>query len=65
MISIKPQKGKNSSYYLLVSLLEETMISDTIAGHLVNVLQLICVLVCSAPLIKKFLVVCVVPTIIL
>ena len=49
---------------LLVPLLEKTMISDSVAGYLVNVLQLICILMSTASLIEKFLVVSVVRSIV-
>lgn len=50
---------------VLISLIEETMISNTIAWDLVNILHLICVLMHSASLIKEFLILCMVKLIIL
>lgn len=50
---------------LLIPLVKETVVSDAITGHLVNILHLIGVLVCSAPLIEEFLVLRVVELVVL
>lgn len=50
---------------VLVSLVKETMVSNSIARHFVDVLHLVCVLVHATPFVKEFLVLSVIKLVVL
>jgi hypothetical protein len=50
---------------VFIPLIKETMVADAIAGHLINILHLIRILMCSATFIKEFLILRVIECIVL